>query len=1090
MKKLIICIIIIFNIGNAFAGPTITKTASVSSAFIGDQFEYTITISGFSNLNELNSIVDNLGSDLQYISSDITTTPLMSVYGIFCSSVAVPTLTVSSSNILTVSFPSGCSASVTGTFSFKIKVKVKESACALKGGTLTNVITLNSTSGVTNASSTISIESGVPWKLQKNYIGFTAGIFEYDVRLNSTYGGYSSQVLFSTGSSPMFTDTFFLPSCFTASNVDIPSTTVDYIEETSMAIFGTAENLTKTYNAALHAVILTWDLPPISFTSGRTFNAYFYKIKIKTIWCPCGTTIFDVNNKVYFNASDQCSTPINLVASAIIKNLQCSGITITVPSKDTLCVQKESNLGSLNSLNLFMPGCNGEFIIKIVNCSNFAKFSNISFTDFAPSNISFGTPSYTGPGTPSFLGSNSTQVVFNYSTPSLSPGSSILTIRIPFTVSSTFPSDIKLINCVTVNATGANLITGLPIFISKTVCDSTKKSIPLATSPFLEKKLCNSSLKSCGGFTSNDFMPNDTAIYMLHFFNYGTSAGTDLKLSDVIPIHLTIANPATDIRVFKYYGGTWDVMGTCDTAMASNINSLLPISTSSSTPSSISFNNTSNLLQINFPSAHNLDGFTCSGITHYFVRIKTKIKATAPDGIYNNAFKIDYKDPTAKSAFSNTVSLTVNNDNMLVYGKSIFRSTSNCDKQQDTVEYEIKIANLSQVAIAYNIKDQITLPAGVTLTTGIHNLKYCVFTTGTSCTPTASFTSPTITPTSFMVANQILNPCQVIFVRYKVIYNTGALTPGIAFGKNVCNTVTIEAGYPEWVYNNWDATSLPTILLSKNSDLIDGYLSAKTNVEKQNFRKLMKVELPSNNSEAKKMYRGPGITYTLGYYTLTFTPFIYGTDSKCFFVSSCLNGVQKGCFNNISNPVTFKIDSINKFGQVFTKFVIGSAPKINRIEYILSDIRMVETCPLSGFPRIICSPCTKNLTGFFTNTSSVVLGSTLGSTFTGFPPNPFPVANNYREKNIVTFSNTSYENLSGFTDSRRFQLPIASLNCGGRLELVITVIIHYENCTVCYISDAHKYNAYRTWDISSGSSGTVSVLSNNPLSTNSGMLFK
>jgi uncharacterized repeat protein (TIGR01451 family) len=1066
MKKIIIIFVLAFCFGKLIAAPTITKTASVASAFIGDQFDYTISVSGITNLSELNSIVDNLGPNLQFISSDFTTMPFMSVYGIFCSSSLPPVLTVSAGNILTINFPSGCSTPISGTFSFKIKVKVKESACTLKGVNFTNSITLNTNLGATSASSTIAIESGVPWKLQKNYLGFATGIFEYDVRLNAVYGGYNSQVLFGT-SMPMFSDTFFLPTCIpNISPSDLALSTVDYIEETSGLAFGPADNLTKVYNSSIRAIIFTWDLPPVSFTSGRTFNAYYYKIKIKTTGCSCpSTTFFDINNKVNFNAVDQCGIAVNLEANAVIKNLQCSGTTIFVPSKDTLCVQKTSDLGPTNLLNLFMPGCTGTFTIRIWNCSNFAKYSNVNFTDFAPANVTFGTPVYSGPGTPSFAGSNSSQVVFNYTAPpALIPGWGLLTIKIPFTVSSTFPSDTKLINCVTINAVGTNIITSTPLSISKTVCDSSKRSVPTQPSAFLEKKLCNSASRNCGGFTSTDFMPNDTAIYMLHYFNYGSGTATNVSLSDVLPNHLTIINPAADIKVFKYVGGTWDVMGTCDTAMATNINVSLPISVSSTTASSRSFNPTTNLMQINFGPSHNLDGFTCSGITHYFVRIKAKIKATAPDGIYNNAFKINYNAPTPQTNFSNNVSLTVNNDNMLVFDKTVRRSASNCDKQQDTVEYEIKIANLSQVPIAYNIKDQITLPAGVTLSMGIFNLKYCLFTTGVTCTPTTSFTSPTITPTSFIVANQILNPCQVIVIRYKVIYNTGALPPGAAFGKNVCNNMTIEAGYPEWVYRDWDIATLPPILLSKNADHIDGFLTAKTKEERFSYKNLMRTELrKENNGASKKIFKDLAISYTHGYYTLTFTPIITGSDNNCLLVSSCLNGIRKACFNSDADrPVTFKIDSVNSIGKVFTKLSISTSTRINRIEYVLSDIRMVETCHLSGWRRTVCSPCGKNLTGLLINNSGMSLGALLMNP-TGFPPNPMPFINNYLEKNTLNFSSFSYQNLNAVVDTRKFQLPVTSLNCGGRLELVMTVIIHYEDCSICYISDAYKYNAFRTW---------------------------
>ena len=69
---------------------------------------------------------------------------------------------------------------------------------------------------------------------------------------------------------------------------------------------------------------------------------------------------------------------------------------------------------------------------------------------------------------------------------------------------------------------------------------------------------------------------------------------------------------------------------------------------------------------------------------------------------------------------------------------------------------------------------------------------------------------------------------------------------------------------------------------------------------------------------------------------------------------------------------------------------------------------------------------------------------------------------NYIEKNKVEFSQPAYVNCAGMFN-KNFQLPVGGLNCNGDLEFVITCIVYFEDCTICYQSKAFDYHTTFNW---------------------------
>lgn len=1022
---------------------TITSTPSVSTAFIGDNITYTINISNITNTNQLTTITNNLGPNLQYLGNNITSTPLGANYAIFCNN-TLPTVNVNTANVLTINFPT-CNTTLNGgSFSFQIYTKIKDEACSAKNHTISDTTVLNNSS-TTRSIANVAVLSGIPWQLVKNYNHYTATTNElvYDVRLNAAQGGYNSQVLFNNASGTrMFSDTLFLKSCLSV----LPNQcSVEWItDENNLLSAVPATNVSINYVSGLNYLVINWDLPPVSSTYNRTLNSYLFKVNVKLGNCTCpASTQFDLRNLAHFNAEDICHLPIALTDSAVIPILQC-----VVPTKKKCYISKKAVLDN-NDLGSAMPGCTGKYIIKINNCSNYLDYKEIYFTDNAPAGINFtGTPTVIG-AAGNILTNTFTQVEF-YTSSVIAPGNTVI-IEIPFVVAATALPDTKLINCIDVELNTENIYTNALQQTIETVCDSSIRTIPTDVTTFLEKKICNQVVHACGPFTSNNFIPGDSVIYMLHFYNYGTQPGNTLKLQDILPANFLVNNQTTDINVYRISSGSW-INGTYDTTSMTNINSLV----------SKSYNTATRTLDINY-NANQLDAFTCNGLTHYFVRIKTVIASTAPNGLYNNAFSIKYDvlGSATKTALSNVVSTVVDLNNLIISKKEVTAHHPNCDTQTDTVEYEILVGNLGQLPIMFNVKDTIKLVPGVTLIGGIQNLRYCKFTSAsTACSSYLPVTANLyMSANRFVITNTLLQPCEIMSIKYKVIYNTSALPLGANNSKDVKNDAIIEAGFPENI-----RIRIPTqIILAHNPYLINQYFNATTDAE----RLVLKMEMQKENLGNKRLATDmmkiiknfPLIPYHITRYT--FTPISRDTTTVTYNVSACSNATGNGCFNSSDNNsnVSLKINGIGIDGKVSTTLNINTHKKISRIEYVLSDIRMVQTC--NSYHTFLCQPCSENLTGNFqlTPSSPTLIG------MLRHRPIIMSTLSDYNEKNKVEFTSAvglPYD-LFGITAHSEFQLSTNNLNCGGRLEFVITAIITYEDCSICYTSDAYKYNANYQW---------------------------
>ena len=61
------------------------------------------------------------------------------------------------------------------------------------------------------------------------------------------------------------------------------------------------------------------------------------------------------------------------------------------------------------------------------------------------------------------------------------------------------------------------------------------------------------------------------------------------------------------------------------------------------------------------------------------------------------------------------------------------------------------------------------------------------------------------------------------------------------------------------------------------------------------------------------------------------------------------------------------------------------------------------------------------------------------------------------ESNRLAFENALPANIAG-THNIDFKLPLNTTNCNGTIEMVLTAIIYYEDCSICYVSKAYDQN--------------------------------
>ena len=1035
MKKIIFIIALTFGLFlQAKAAVTITKTASNSNPYIGEIFEYTINIQGITSMAQLGKIEDVLNPNLQYISSDFATSSnIAGLYNVFCTGGGALTApSPGSSGTLVFNFPAGCSGSGGGNLSFKIKVAVKTSACSLNIVSIGNSVKLlNQTNSLVATSSitAITVNKANPWKLIKTFRSFAAGFLIYDVRLVSSVAEYYTNVLPSTA----FTDNFTGSSC------------IDYDGVNSQVVYVPNEaNLNVTQpmtSAATHpnGLVFNWSLPAVG---GSNFpSSYLFLVKIKVLGCSCEDSNFDLLNKAEFNGTDVCGNNIYLVDNFNLLSATCangsggSGPIVTAPEQPEICVSKHVVLDN-NQLNLTMAGCTGKYIIKVKNCTESFNYTIIKLSDIFPSSANL-TVNCAGISVAPFTYTSALTTTVGcaglnfYSTIALAPGQEII-IEVPFTVVTNVPNQ-SIQNCAMAEITLENGIIP-PFAMTKTACDVGITTVPNEVAVLVSKKICSSSIHTCGVYTNANNLPGDEVEYALHFYNYGTRDGTALRLTDQIPVFFNIQNLNTDVRVYKLTNAAGLLNNTCD------ISTLVDI-TSTVTKTFIG-----NKLVVNF-SSNILDKFTCAGVTHYVVKIKTKIANNAPNGNYPNSFTLDYKDLGVPKLFvSNTVNSVVQKDQFVITKKEVSSKTTDCVNKRNTIDYEIWAVNMGYIPITLKINDIVSIPAPLAIANGISNVQYLIA-PSTTWLPLSSGSGMTVTTTTttLNINNYTLAPCELVKFKYRIIINTSGLNSGQT--KEVCNKAKITVGYMSKLILDYTDASLPNITLVKNVDLINQYFDASSDAVKFTILEKMKSERKAPALEEKrKTFPKLDIALPLVYVPID----TLSIDPVCIKISDCLNGASRGCLSsNGGNNFTFSVVNLQPNKTLLTNLqIFAGAPKVRKVEYILSDIRMITNgC-------IVC--CLPNTTGNFFCTDLTPIGGLSHNYLITYPPGI------YREKNKVEFVSSGYNNIAG-NHAKSFQLPIANWSCSGDVELVITAIIYFEDCSICYQSVAFDYRTKPTW---------------------------
>ena len=1029
MKKLILVILIaIMSFIKADAQLTITKTPSVTSAHVGEQFTYTINISGITNLTDLGSIQDNLDPRLQYDGSDFSSSSsVFGFYSFWCPA-NINSLTEPATGtvgMLTYNFPTGCTGTGSGQLSFTIKVTVKPGACPPNNGVIHNKVTLLNQAGTkavtSNATAAdVSIDVSNPWTLKKTFRSFTGGYLIYDVRLSSSVGLYNTSV-FTVAD---FKDVFTPVACIGA---DAANSRVDYVVDESNLGLGTTVGSGVLNGTNIE---FNWSLPIIS---SATRSSYLFQVKIKVTDCSC-TGPFNLLNHSELNATDICGTAINLTSDFNLMNVMCTNGGVTPPDEAKLCVKKEVVLDN-NQLNLSMTGCSGKYIITIKNCTNTFNYTSINLQDVLPaasllyinqSSVTVSPSSYT----PTVMGN-----ILSLNTTTALPPGGIITITIPFTVATSLPNQF-IQNCanITVVLDDGNLS---PATLTSQFCDIGIRTVPNNVAIIKNKQICTTPVHTCGNHTINTNLPGDIVEYALHVYNYGTTNANNVIVTDNLPAYFNI----TDVKVYKLVNNPGVISDAC------NISALTDIT------ASVNKTILGSSLTVNFQS-HILDKFTCTGITHYVIKIKAQIASNVVNGSYTNVFQTKYTNMSTGLTYtelSNPVTSIVNKDDLVFTKKVVTSSGTDCVNKTNTLTYEIWAINMGYQPIAINVSDQLTIPSPLTINTGISNIESEVTPLGGTWNPLVSAGLMTVshTATTLTINNYTIPPCTLVKFRYTVIVNANNLTGNQIV--QVCNKAKITVGY--LVKSNYDPSSLQSITVSKNPDLINEFFDAKNDIDK--YKILGKIKKDNKADQRKTDLTAISISGT----TTIFVPIDTITVGTCINVSDCVKGSSSGCFTASGASVfTFNVNSIDNFGRAFTTLVVhATAPKVRKVEYILSDIRMLLNTCTSPFP-IFCQHCATSLTGnfFATPPAAGSIGSLSNQIIA------FPSTGNYREKNKVEFSNAGYNNIAG-THSKIFQLPTGSLNCNGNLEVVITAVLYFEDCSICYVSSSRDYHASFTW---------------------------
>lgn len=1008
--------------GQISSAQTITKTASNNNPYIGEEFYYTIKISGVSDLSDLNRIEDNLGPELDYIGVDYNPSMLALLnvgYGIGC-------VSYNDNNSALHSFRldfyncNGITLGGLDSFSFKVKVKLNKEACRLTTYDNKAGLYLHSKpiKPIKSNVESVTVNKSDPFALQKTFRSSSNGELVYDIRLSSQSGNFYPMD-FDPAVSRTFQDTFTIPSCLTIGINDVEVVLIEDESTTPMT-----QSTSFAYNKSINGNIVNidWDLQGATEDTSNIL----YQVKFKTNGCSaCGNQLFQLQNQIDFSGLDKCGTPIKKSKQFNIDNAACVNGQLEVPSPiaKKICLEKRLELDG-NNLNLTMKGCTGKYIIEINNCSGRIIYKNFTLTDLISQDLNINGPiTINGNATHTMVNQTLTVIPTGY----LNPNEKI-EITIPFEVT-TAQENLRIDNCTDISLYGYDsIINSITYNVTEQACATPLVTVPNEVAIVTNKTLCSDAKTTCGSFTNTNNLPGDTVEYALHFYNYGTVEAKEVKIKDVLPPYFQIQNLNTDVKVYRVQ--RQKIKDLCE---------LEPVMKDITQEISKGYSTATNLLEIDMNNM-NLDEFTCDGVVQYVVKIKAKININAPNGTYENVYTISYKDPSTNSSntlVSNKVTNVVNVDN-LVIGYKDFNGvdtseyiTQDCEAKTTTVSYKIVMANMGSYNVYAELDDIVSVPNNVSIVS-IGNFQKSV--NGSLFAP---ITVNNITANGFNKLTYMLYPCEVTVITYDVVYNTNLLS------KNetvlACNNASVKV-YPK------DERFVNAVFTS-NPSLINNYSKAKTDGQKLEAISLIKSVQNTLNLKKPKKSKKPKSPNNTEIFSTQL-------NQKCVSLSDCLKGAGSGCFTDTSQSFDFKINGMNRNRIVTTTLNIIPGNRVTKIEYLLTDIRQIDTCEdkvfyWRGKPLTLnCNGCSSNVANAFTTTNLAPIGQ-LNYVFQP------PVIGNYGSVNKVEFSGPPTVVTQ---DIRGFNFP-AILNCNGTFEFAITAIVHFEDCSVCYITDVFDYNA-------------------------------
>ncbi|WP_298364673.1 hypothetical protein [uncultured Lutibacter sp.] len=1015
MKNIFTYIMLLFTFYQVANAQTITKTASNNNPFIGEEFYYTITLNNIQNLNDLNNIEDVLGSDITYIGIELNAT-MQYLQNTFCGGI------VDTYNIPTNTFKltfNNCNGQAIGlnTFSFKLKVKLNENACGKKDYKNTADLHLKNGKYVSSDVSTVSINNGNPYTLQKTFRNYLNGELVYDIRLSSKTGNFN---MLDFNSPQTFSDTFTIPTCLDLSTMPTNNINVVYISDESTNPL-TEQPVTNNTSINGNNLLVKWNL----FNSASTNTSILFQVKIKIEDCSCVNHLFELENQANFDGTDKCGNKIKKQATSTIKNVACinQNPDIPLPLKDSICFSKVLKLDR-NNLNLTMKGCTGKYIINIENCTNSLFYKNVTLNDVIPSDLDIHNSVIINGGATSNLVGNNLTVQSNTL---ISPGQSI-TIEIPFEVNTNTPN-LVINNCADLNVYGYDNTRNTAFNLSRNECAPPLVTVPNEVAVHTSKFICNKPNNSCGPFSINSNVPGDIVEYALHFYNYGTAEGIDVSVEDVLPSYFKIQNINNDVRV--YAKKTGDHQDNCDVSTYKDITRGI----------TKGYSNNTNKLVVKLKN-HTLNEFTCDGVTHYVIKVKARIENNTPNGTYSNQFIVNYKDTSTGNpgtAVSNPVNTVVNVDNLIIGSKTLEQTDEDCDKKTKTATYRIVLANLGSIPVFADINDVLNVPHSVNVVS-IGSFRKCT-SNNMQCSPTNTFTPHSISGGNFTINRLYLKPCDITVIEYEVVFNTNLLSKNEEV--KVCNSAEIT------VYTKGRKAISP--ILTSNQSLIQNYLVAKTDSEKLNALELIKAtkqnpEILNNKSINRSFKSTNKSSYNFGKEILT--------DECALTLKDCLNGAESGCLTDVSTPFNFSITGMNNQGEITTSLTT-SGQKVTKIEYLLTDIRQFKTCEDRVFYwrgrrySFSCNSCSPNVMGSFYTTNTSPIGGALSML------SQSGSSGTYNAINKVEFIGPP---TTVTQDNRTFKFPVG-VNCNGTFEFSITAIVHFEDCSVCYVTDVFDYNA-------------------------------